>query len=153
MWQANEALGGDSTHSFDRVTTHSDEHPLFNSSVRVIMAALNSSLSSSISTPSTLITTTIDQPTDLLSNLTELLSDAHSLVNHDLTQALVDPSSASSSSVSTSAQAAEAESFPYFGEYFWEFKRLYSPIHGYLSLSLCAFGTIANILNVIVLSQ
>lgn len=34
-----------------------------------------------------------------------------------------------------------------------QFQQFYDPIHGYLSLAVCFFGTITNILNIIVLTR
>lgn len=34
-----------------------------------------------------------------------------------------------------------------------QFQDFYEPIHGYLSLAVCFFGTITNILNIIVLTR
>ncbi|XP_076323336.1 G-protein coupled receptor dmsr-1-like [Tachypleus tridentatus] len=42
---------------------------------------------------------------------------------------------------------------PYYGDYFQSFKAQYIPIHGYLSLIICIFGIMTNILNIIVLTR
>lgn len=41
----------------------------------------------------------------------------------------------------------------YFGDEFRKFRKFFLPLHGYLSLSVCLFGIIANILNIIVLTR
>ncbi len=43
---------------------------------------------------------------------------------------------------------------PYYGAYLEEFRsRYYIPIHGWLSITVCLFGIIANVLNIIVLTR
>lgn len=42
---------------------------------------------------------------------------------------------------------------PYFGDFFHSFNEYYTPIHGYLSLFVCVFGIISNILNIVVLTR
>jgi hypothetical protein len=42
---------------------------------------------------------------------------------------------------------------PYYGEYFTEFRENYTPIHGWISVFVCMFGIIANILNIMVLTR
>ncbi|RWS12379.1 FMRFamide receptor-like protein [Dinothrombium tinctorium] len=41
----------------------------------------------------------------------------------------------------------------YFGDFFFAVHESYLSIHGYLSLTICIFGTITNILNIIVLTR
>ncbi|RWS26582.1 sex peptide receptor-like protein, partial [Leptotrombidium deliense] len=50
----------------------------------------------------------------------------------------------------------ELDSSPFhdgYGNIFHDFHDFYLPIHGYLSLTVCVFGTITNILNIIVLTS
>lgn len=42
---------------------------------------------------------------------------------------------------------------PYFGSSLHKFQQFYLPIHGYLSLSVCIFGIISNLINIIVLTR
>lgn len=42
---------------------------------------------------------------------------------------------------------------PYYGDQLYRFRNCYSEVHGYLSLIVCTFGIIANILNIIVLTR
>ena len=37
--------------------------------------------------------------------------------------------------------------------FFRQFKKVYAPYHGYLSLFVCIFGIITNVLNIVVLTQ
>ena len=41
----------------------------------------------------------------------------------------------------------------FYGVEFEQFYYFYRPIHGYLSLAVCVFGIIANVLNIIVLTR
>lgn len=41
----------------------------------------------------------------------------------------------------------------FYGLEFESFYNFYRPIHGYLSLAVCVFGIIANVLNIIVLTR
>lgn len=41
----------------------------------------------------------------------------------------------------------------YFGEFFLQLNHLYRPVHGTLSLLICFFGAVTNILNIIVLTR
>ena len=41
----------------------------------------------------------------------------------------------------------------FYGLEFERFYYFYRPIHGYLSLAVCVFGIIANVLNIIVLTR
>lgn len=41
----------------------------------------------------------------------------------------------------------------FYGLEFERFNLFYRPIHGYLSLAVCVFGIIANVLNIIVLTR
>lgn len=45
------------------------------------------------------------------------------------------------------------QSRPFHGDYFHHFNEYYTPIHGYISLIVCVFGIIANILNIVVLTR
>jgi len=45
------------------------------------------------------------------------------------------------------------QSIPYYGEFFHQFRETYTPIHGWISVFVCLFGIIANILNIIVLTR
>lgn len=42
---------------------------------------------------------------------------------------------------------------PYFGDQLYQFKQEFIIWHGYLSLIICGFGLITNILNIIVLTR
>ncbi len=42
---------------------------------------------------------------------------------------------------------------PYYGAYFTEFRKNYTPIHGWISVLVCTFGIVANILNIMVLTR
>ncbi|RWS28231.1 FMRFamide receptor-like protein [Leptotrombidium deliense] len=54
----------------------------------------------------------------------------------------------------TTSDAGENEGDkPYGGEFFYTIHHAYSPVHGYLSLFVCIFGIISNILNIIVLTR
>ncbi len=42
---------------------------------------------------------------------------------------------------------------PYYGGYFTQFRENYTPFHGWISVFVCIFGIIANILNIMVLTR
>ena len=42
---------------------------------------------------------------------------------------------------------------PFFGDFFYAVFQIYAPIHGYLSIIVCVFGIIANVINITVLTR
>ena len=42
---------------------------------------------------------------------------------------------------------------PFFGDIWYHVFHIYAPVHGYLSISICIMGIIANILNIIILKR
>ncbi|XP_076325554.1 G-protein coupled receptor dmsr-1-like [Tachypleus tridentatus] len=59
----------------------------------------------------------------------------------------------SNETLSWPSQPDEETVKPYYGDHLETFKARYIPIHGYLSLIICIFGIMTNILNIIVLTR
>lgn len=55
--------------------------------------------------------------------------------------------------ISNSTVIPETTPRAYYGDFFLHFNNKYRLVHGPLSLGLCVFGIIANVLNIIVLTR
>jgi hypothetical protein len=73
-----------------------------------------------------------------------------SLVSSTVSQEMIDNANYSNNSTILE-EDLDLEAF--FGREFESFHYFYRPIHGYLSLAVCVFGIIANVLNIIVLTR
>jgi hypothetical protein len=73
-----------------------------------------------------------------------------SLVSSTVSQEMVDNANYSDNST---IYGEDVDSEAFFGHEFESFHHFYRPIHGYLSLAVCVFGIIANVLNIIVLTR
>lgn len=93
-------------------------------------------------------------------------SDANSIWDSDemmkfINETLLSTSSSSSLAPHVSPLPDDGEGFangtfgarPFFGDFFAAFHHAYLPIHGYLSIVICTFGIISNVINIAVLSQ
>jgi len=74
-----------------------------------------------------------------------------SLVSSTVSQEMVERANSSDNSTIIVGEELDLEAF--FGYEFSNFHILYRQIHGYLSLAVCVFGIIANVLNIIVLTR
>ncbi|CAG2110456.1 unnamed protein product, partial [Medioppia subpectinata] len=81
--------------------------------------------------------------------LWKMSSDSMIVYKVSLSQEFEDMANASNHTL----PIGDEDNIQFYGEELTRFADFYRPIHGYLSLAVCVFGIIANVLNIIVLTR